>query len=291
VIVLDDENHGATHNETQPSESNKGRAARPPHGNPKAHRRRTPRGISGVTPTGPPLPREHPAIGYSLAQKPEDGLLGGSGGIINRAINELMSQNLIFEKRIGELESALMSQRKETEAAEAKVSELTGNAETHAKRKADVLSRLCTLEKFVRTLGEDFNTLNTRNLDLKNRSNEALVEKAAIRSELEEVRAQVELERLGRERTDFRGRADALHGEINTLRNFHTFQEAALGEKTGLLVEARDRIQTLETTVQDLQRAFVDRRLESDEFKNLIIGLHATTNSKIEGGNGINTER
>lgn len=257
--------------------------------------KRTPRGTSGVTPTGPPRPREHPAIEYSLLQKREDGLPGGSGGIINRTFNDLISQNLILEKRNGELESALMSQRKRAEAAEAKVSEVTANAEAqaeaHAKHNADIISKLSPLKKFMRTLGGDFNTLNTRNLDLKNRSNEARVEKAAIRSELEEVRGRVELERLNRERTDFRGQAKALHSKINALRNFHTFREATLGEKTGLLVEARDRIQALETMVQDRQWAIVDRRLETDELKNLIIGPHATIISKIEEGGGIDAER
>jgi chaperonin cofactor prefoldin len=292
VIVLNDDD-GAAHDETKPPESNKGRAARPPHDDSNAHSKRIPRGTSGVTPTGAPHWREHPAIGYSPVQKPRDDQPGGSGEIINRTINDFMSQNSMLEKRIGELRSELTSQRKETEAAEAKVAELTVNAEAHMKHKADVLRKQGTLEKFVRTLGEDFNTLNTRNLDLNNRLKEALVEKAAIRTELEEARAFFlgELERLDRERTDFRGRAGALHSEITMLRNFHTFREAALGEKTGLLVEARDRVQTLEAMVQDLQRANVDERLKFDELKDLVIGANTNIIAKIEEGDGIKTER
>jgi hypothetical protein len=204
-----------------------------------------------------------------------------------------MSQNSMLEKRIGELRSELTSQRKETEAAEAKVAELSANAEAHMKHKGGVLRKQGTLEKFVRTLGENFNTLNTRNLDLNNRLKEALVEKAAIRTELEEARAFFlgELERLDRERTDFRGRSGALHSEINMLRNFHSFREAALGEKTGLLVEARDRVQALEAMVQDLQRANVDERLKFDELKDLVIGSNANIIAKIEEGDGIKSER
>jgi len=294
VIVLDGDDDDVIQDiDKQLVGNNKGRTTRPVQGNLQPRpMSNLGRAIAGSLPNRHPL-RRRPAVNSPPAQQSRGGPQGSTGDILNRTINDLMSRNSMLEKGVNELNFALKAQMKTTEAAEARVKELTANLETQTKYKSEIFSKHGKLEKFVRSLGEDYNTLNTRNLDLNNRLKEALTEKDNVRNELESNRATFmrALEESERERINFRERARAIHVKIDGTRDLQRFSEAALNEKASLLAEERDRSQTLEMQIQEERKASLRDAEKFEEIRSLVVELNASLMSKIEEGDGVKTEK
>jgi hypothetical protein len=211
--------------------------------------------------------------GHSVAVRPPETEVQpeSTEDIMNRTVSDLIARNGKLEKQLSEVTFALKTQKNTTEAAEAKVRELTSSLQNQQKKMVDMQSRQATFRKFVTGLGEDFTALDHRNLELKHRLNESQSEKVRIQQDLEAMRA------ILREACDEGGkskltsRIQDLRSEVRRLSDNAKYADATINEKSSLLAEERNRSQLLESQILEERKASRKIAEKFDEMKLLLV--------------------
>lgn len=169
---------------------------------------------------------------------------------LTRALGELSEQKATMEKCMNEAKFALKTQAEISSGLERKNDSLQRSLEISKKAVLSLTTRFSRLEKFLQGLGNDYNTLGQK--------------MSGMNSSLQIIKNEhAEIEVLKSSCNNFKQVAEAFIRTKQPLRQAQTelkrmaekgaFLESELSEKAGLLAEARNRIQALETQI-DLDR-------------------------------------
>ncbi|KAL7274288.1 hypothetical protein RUND412_002813 [Rhizina undulata] len=215
----------------------------------------------GETPTTSkpctPIPPVLPAVATEDVQSTGEQTLAA-------ALTTLTAEKKAVEKKLYDARNTINTQTSYIASMEGKSVELKSQIEKYKSVLTDFKRKFSGLEKFVEGLGQDYNMLNDKNVQFKNKLNEISREKAELAEDRISIRDIVaKTEKSWQEWSSIRTTLKEAQLQIEKLQGTLKVLHEELSEKAGLLAVERDRTQSLECQM-------LEDRKKGDEMFRLI---------------------